>query len=271
LDFDIEDKNLMPRKSTLSLTIATKNEANDIGKCIASFPFADEIIVVDDCSTDDTIRKAKELGARVVIRDSKGSFHENKNLAIQEAKGEWILSLDADEFVTEELAHSIKAALSNPGFDGYLVDRQNYFLGQWIRGCGWYPDYILRLFRKGKAWWPLEIHNVPRLEKGNANAGILEGPLIHYSYKDLDQYFEKFNRYTSRLAIEYAEKKVSMRGLYIPLNLFFRPSYWFFKKYFLKSGYRDGLPGFFISFSSALTIFVSYLKLWHSQRKVAEE
>jgi len=255
----------------LSLTIATKNESENIEKCISSVPFVDEIIVVDDCSTDDTVQKAIDLGARVITRESKGSFHENKNLAIQEAKGDWILSLDADEFVTEELALSMSTALSNPDFDGYLVDRHNFFLGRWIRGCGWYPDYILRLFRKGTAWWPLEIHDTPKLQKGNAYAGMLEGPLIHFSYKDLDQYFDKFNRYTSRLAVEYAQKQVSMRGLHVPLNLLLRPSYWFLQKYLLKAGFRDGLPGFFISFSSALTIFVSHLKLWHAQRERAEE
>ena len=255
----------------LSLTIATKNESENIEKCISSAPFVDEIIVVDDCSTDDTVQAARGLGAKVMTRESKGSFHENKNLAIQEAKGDWILSLDADEFVTEELALSITKALSAPAFDGYLVDRHNYFLGRWIRGCGWYPDYILRLFRKGKARWPLEIHDVPKLPQGNAHAGMLEGPLIHFSYKNLDQYFDKFNRYTSRLSVEYTQKQVSMRGFHVPVNLLLRPSYWFLQKYLLKAGFRDGLPGFFISFSSALTVFVSHLKLWHAQREGAKE
>ena len=261
----------MTKPPRLSITIATKNEDNNLIKCLASVPFADEVVIVDDCSTDDTVAKARQYGAQIIVRDSNGSFHENKNLAIETAKGDWILSLDADEVVTDKLAESIKSALANPKSDGYLVDRHNYFLGQWIRGCGWYPDHILRLFRKGKAWWPLEIHDVPKLEGENQNAPLLEGPLIHYSYKSFEQYFEKFNAYTSRLAVEYTQKQVVMSGLQGPLNLLVRPSYWFFRKYVLQRGYRDGLLGLFISFSSALTIFVSHMKLWHAQRGKARE
>ena len=255
---------------SLSVTIATKEEASQLANCLGSVTFADEFVIVDDCSVDDTLQIAKNFGAKVISRDSRGSFHENKNLAIQEAKGDWILSLDADEVVTEELGKSIRTVLANPSFDGYMVDRHNYFLGQWIRGCGWYPDHILRLFRKGKAWWPLEIHDIPKLEGGNQNAPLLEGALIHYSYKSFEQYFEKFNAYTSRLAVEYTQQQVVMNGLQVPLNLLVRPSYWFLRKYVFQHGYRDGLLGFFICFSSALTIFVSHLKLWHAQREKVE-
>jgi len=249
----------------ISLTIATRNESENIINCMNSARFADEIIIVDDCSTDDTVQKAKAYGATVISRNSQGSFHENKNLAIESAKNEWILSLDADEIVSERLAESIQSALINPIYDGFFVDRRNYFLGSWIRGCGWYPDHILRLFRKGKAWWPLEIHDVPKLERGNENGPVLEGALIHYSYKNLEQFFDKFNRYTSRLSREYDQRNESMTGINIPINLILRPSYWFLKKYLFLMGFRDGVPGLFLSLSSALTIFVSYLKLWHNQ------
>jgi glycosyltransferase involved in cell wall biosynthesis len=251
----------------LSVTIAAKNESGRLAQCLSSVAFADEIVLIDDCSSDDTTEEARRFGASVIVRDSKGSFHENKNIAIEEAKGEWILSLDADEIVSEQLARSIQLALTRPECDGYLVDRHNYFLGKWIKGCGWYPDYILRLFRKGKAWWPLEIHDTPRLEGGNKKASPLAGPLIHNSYQSLYQYFEKFNRYTSRLAVEYAERQQSMRGFNVPLNLGLRPFYWFLKNYLILQGFRDGIPGLFICFSSALVIFVSYLKLWETQGK----
>ena len=250
----------------LSVTLATKDESSKLSACLNSVPFADEIIVVDDCSLDNTVEIATHLGAKVISRDSKGSFHENKNLAIEEASGEWILSLDADEIVTPQLADSIQSALLHPQADGYLVDRHNYFLGQWIRGCGWYPDHILRLFRKGKTWWPLEIHDTPKLDEGNQKAPLLEGPLVHYSYTSFEQYFEKFNAYTSRLAIEYSQRDERVEGLTVPLNLLLRPGFWFLKKYVVSGGYKDGLLGFFISFSSALTIFVSYMKLWHAQK-----
>lgn len=249
---------------SISVTIATKNESTNIEKCIESIHFAEEIVVIDDCSIDDTAEKSRKLGARVLVRDSGGSFHENKNVAIEQAKCDWILSLDADEIVSSELADSIQSALSNPICDGYLIDRRTYFLGRWIRGCGWYPDHNLRLFRKGKVWWPLEIHKPTKLEGGNKNVIVLNGPLIHYSYNNFEQYFDKFNRYTSRLAVEYALHNVKMEGINIPINLFLRPLYWFLKKYIVLHGYRDGLLGFFICFSSALTIFISHFKLWHS-------
>jgi glycosyltransferase involved in cell wall biosynthesis len=251
----------------LSVTIATKNEASNLPNCIASVHFADEIVVVDDYSVDRTVQIAESFGAKVISRNSAGSFHENKNLAIKEARGTWILSLDADEVVTEQLAHSIKLALVEPQSNGYLVDRHNYFLGQWIKGCGWYPDHILRLFKKGKAWWPLEIHDTPKLEGGNQKAVLLDGPLIHYSYQSFEQYFEKFNAYTTRLATEYAQRNERLEGVVVPLNLFVRPGYWFLKKYLFSGGYKDGLYGFFISFSSALMIFVSYLKLMQARKK----
>jgi len=250
----------------LSVTIATKNEASNLPKCLNSVGFADEIVVVDDCSVDNTVQIAETFGAKVISRNSGGSFHENKNLAIESARGEWILSLDADEVVSPRLAESIKSALSRPESHGYLVDRHNYFLGQWIRGCGWYPDQILRFFKQGKAWWPLEIHDTPKLEGGNEKAPLLEGPLIHHTYQSFEQYFEKFNVYTSRLAEEYAQRDEELKGLSVPINLFLRPGYWFLKKYLFSCGYKDGLLGLFISFSSALTIFVSYLKLRYSQK-----
>lgn len=244
----------------LSVAMAVKNESEIIERCLRSVQFADEIVVVDDCSTDDTVEKAKHYGAQVVTRDSKGSFHDNKNAAISMAREKWVLSLDADEIVTPMLAKSIQSVLRNPMYDGYLIVRHNYFLNARIRGCGWSHDILLRLFRKGKALWPLEIHDVPQLREGNGNLPILNGALIHFSYRSYEQYFTKFNAYTTRLAEEYAQRGTKIGKCYKPLNLFFRPLYWFVKKYFIMHGYRDGRYGLFISCSSALTIFVSHLK-----------
>ncbi|MCG2726258.1 MAG: glycosyltransferase family 2 protein [Elusimicrobia bacterium] len=248
----------------LSVVIATKNEEKNIQKCLESVKWADEIIIVDDISADKTVEICKRYTKNIFISDSKGSFHKNKNLAIEKANGEWILSLDADEVVPKEFSEEIKKAIQNSEIYGYYLNRKNYFIGKWIRGCGWYPNYIIRLFKKGAAKWPLEIHDVPKIEEKN-KAAYLKNSLIHYSYSSLEQYFEKFNRYTSRLAKEEYEKGKKVNNANFLLLFVIKPLFWFLRKYFLQKGWRDGFYGFFISFSSALVIFATYAKLWEIQ------
>lgn len=251
----------------LSVVIATKDEEKNIRRCLESVKWADEIIIVDDMSSDKTIEIAKQYTSRIIINDSKRRFHKNKNIGIENAAYEWVLSLDADEVITPELALEIKNAIKNSNKLGYYINRKNYFLNKWVRGCGWYPDYIIRLFRKGTAYWPIEIHDTPKIEPKD-KVGKLKSSLIHYSYSSFDQYFEKFNYYTTILAQEEKEKSVRInRGNFI-LYFFIKPLYWFTRKYLLLEGYKDGFIGFFISLSSALTIFITYAKLWEWQREL---
>ncbi len=248
----------------LSVVIITKNEEENIGDCLESVKWVDEIIVVDDMSRDRTVETCKGYTEKVFLNDSQGSFHKNKNLGIEKATGDWILSLDADERLSPESAKEIKAAINNPEKIGYYLPRKNYFLGKWIRGCGWWPDRIIRLFKKGVTKWPLNIHDTPKIEERN-KVGYLRKPLIHYTYRSLNQYFEKFNRYTLRLAQEEYEKgiRINKRNFFIYFGV--KPSFWFLRKYLLWKGFRDGFRGFFISLSSALTIFTTYAKLWEKQ------
>jgi glycosyltransferase involved in cell wall biosynthesis len=248
----------------LSVVIATKNEETNIQKCLESVKWADEIVIVDDISIDRTVEICRKYTEKVFINDSGGSFHKNKNLGIEKATGEWILSLDADEIIPIELSEEIKKAIQFSRMLGYYLNRKNYFIGKWIRGCGWYPNYIIRLFKKGVTKWPLNIHDVPKIESKNKVA-YLKNPFIHYSYSSLYQYFEKFNRYTSRLAQEEYEKGIKLNKLNFILYFFVKPIFWVTKKYFLQRGWLDGLYGFFISMSSGLVIFVTYLKLLEIQ------
>jgi glycosyltransferase involved in cell wall biosynthesis len=248
----------------ISATIATKNEEKNILACLKSLSWADEIIVVDDFSSDKTIEICKKSGAQVFLNDSKGSFHANKNLAIEHASGDWIFSIDADEIVDEKLADSIKIAVTKQEKDGYFINRKNYFLGRWIRGCGWYPDYIIRLFKKGKTIWPLEIHNTPSL-KDKKRQGYLQGSLLHHSYLNFDDYFTKLIRYLNRLADEYWENGTRITATSYILYFFIKPFYWFLRKYVLLGGFKDGFRGFFISVASAIVIFFSYARLWEKQ------
>lgn len=252
----------------LSVVIAAKNEEKNIRECLESVKWADEIVIVDDVSTDRTVEICRGYTQKIFIQDSGGDFHKNKNLAIEKAGGDWILSLDADEVITPELAYEIKEAIKNEKLLGYYINRKNLFLGKWIRGCGWYPDYIIRLFRKGTAKWPLlaeDFHGTPQITD-KKRVGYLKNPFLHYSYNTLNQYFEKFNLYTSCLA-----KQEYIHGLRLSKNNFFacfiiKPIFLFLRKYFLWKGFRDGFRGLFISLSSALVIFVSYAKLWEKQK-----
>jgi glycosyltransferase involved in cell wall biosynthesis len=245
----------------VSVTLATLNEAAHLDACLRAVAWADEIVVVDDGSTDGTVELTRRYTDRVAVRPSHGNFHANKNLAIEMATGDWILSLDADEVVPPDLAAEIRAVIKATPHAAYRVGRRNYFLGRWIRHGGWYPDRIIRLFRKGVTQWPLEVHWVPQVSPP-ATVGELRAELAHYSYRSLEQYFEKFNRYTTKLARE-ARGHGRTPGLRsVVTELLLRPPAWFAYKYVALGGFRDGIPGLFIALSSALTIMVAYFKLW---------
>lgn len=250
----------------ISVVIAVKNEEKNIRACLEAVKWADEIVIVDDCSADRTAEICREYTGRIITNDSGGSFHKNKNLGLDNAAGDWILSLDADEVVSAQLREEISARLSSDtgGVDGFYIPRDNYFLGEHVTGCGWSPDYIIRLFRRGAARWPLDIHYVPRLAAGS-RVGRLEGPLIHRSYRSLEQYFEKFNRYTTRLAEEAREKGIRVGAKNFATLFFIKPLFWFLRKYLFLKGFMDGFRGLFISLSSGLVIFVTYAKLWEMQ------
>jgi glycosyltransferase involved in cell wall biosynthesis len=250
----------------LSVVIAAKNEEKNIQNCLESVKWADEIIVVDDMSNDGTAEICRKYTERIFVNNSEGSFHSNKNLGIEKATGGWILSIDADEIVSPELKQEIISTLASKSevIEDYYIPRKNYFLGKWIKGCGWYPDYIIRLFKKGVALWPLEIHKTPKIE-GENRAGYLRNPLIHYSYSNLDQYFSKFNNYTSRLAQEEYEKGIRVNRWNFLMLFIIKPLIWFLRKYILGRGFQDGRKGFFISFSSSLVIFFTYAKLRERQ------
>jgi len=249
----------------LSVMIITRNEENNIRECLESVKWADEIVLVDQSSSDRTVEITREYTDRVYIVEPKGICEPDRPFAVSRASYDWILYVDADERVSPALKDEI-VALLNSGrekFEAYYVSRKVFFLGKWIKGCGWYPSRSIRLFKKGKVFFPSEIfHDGEPL----GSYGYLKEHILHYSYKNLTDYFKKSNRYTSVFADGEYKKGVRVNAINFLLLFLIKPFYWFLKKYFFLKGFRDGWCGLFISFYAAAGIFRTYAKLWKKQR-----
>ena len=249
----------------ISVIMVVRNEEGQIGECLKTVSWADEIIVIDQASTDSTVNIAKKFTDNVFITEPKGYCEPDRNFAIEKASGRWIFYIDADERVLPELKHEILSIVrSDDQRPAYYVKRRNYFLGKWIKTCGWYPSPVLRLFKKGEVVFPDEIHQVPLHRE---EYGYLKSDLLHYSYRSLEEYFEKFNRYTTQLAKDEFQAGKRITAFNVILNFLLRPSYYFLLKYIYYRGFKDGFRGFFIAFSSALTVFVNKAKLWNILKK----
>ncbi|MBI5756227.1 MAG: glycosyltransferase family 2 protein [Nitrospirae bacterium] len=239
----------------LSVTIITLNEEHNIREALESVKWADEIVVVDSGSSDKTVDICKEYTGKVFYNAWPGHIAQ-KNFAIDKASNQWILSIDADERVTPELADEIKEVLKGPETDAYAVPRHVFYLGRWIDHSGWYPDYKLRLFSRDKARWGGINPHDEVITSGSVK--YLKGDLLHYSYRDISHHVNTINNFTTIGAREYLKlgKRASL------WNIISRPMGTFLKKYILKQGFRDGLPGFIIAVSSAYYVFLKYAKLW---------
>lgn len=247
------------QKPRLSAIIITLNEAENIRACLDSVSWADEIIVVDSGSSDQTVDICHELGAKVLINRNWQGFGHQKNLALQQASGDWILSLDADERITPQLRQDIIDSIDQPQADGYLIPRQAYFLGKAMRHGGWWPDYVLRLFRRDRG----QFSNVLVHETVTVDGKIakLKQPLTHYSYVSLEQLQSKINQYSSAGA-KQALSKGKNGGL---AKALFRGGWAFFRAYCLRAGFLDGSAGLIAAISKGEETYYRYLKLGYLQ------
>ena len=226
----------MPSRLPLSVTLITLNAAHQIAACLASVAFADEILVVDCGSVDDTIQIAQQHGARVLHQDWLG-YGAQKQFAVEQAKHDWVLCVDADERVSETLRNSIEAALVQPQAHGFTMPRCNKFLGRWLRHGEGYPDWSLRLFHRAHGRWSADpVHEKVALD---SPASLLKGDLLHESSEDLAAYLAKQNRYTS-LAAESLFKRGKRVGI---VRLALSPVLRFIKFYVLRLGFLDGAAG----------------------------
>ena len=240
----------------LSVTIICLNEEDNIRDALESVKWAHEIIVVDSGSTDRTIEICKEYTDKVLHNPWPG-MNGQKAFAKEQASCDWLLNIDADERVSPELQLKIKSILEKGSpVDGYFIPRRVWYLGRWIDHSGWYPDYTLRFFKKEKGRWAgTDPHDKVVVDGATSR---LSEDIHHYTYKNVTDHINTMNRFTTVAAGEY-EKKGKGTGFF---NLVLRPPFTFFKKYILKQGFRDGLPGFVIAFSSAYYVFLKYVKLW---------
>ena len=242
----------------LSVVIITYNEELNIRRCIESvLEIADDIVVVDSYSTDDTEKICLSLGVRFVSKAYEG-YIEKKNWAITQAKFPHILSLDADEALDEQLKKSILAVKQNFDFDGYYMNRLTNYCGKWIRHCGWYPDKKLRLWdsRKG-TWGGTNPHDKYEMFAGDKTTSYLKGDILHYSYYNIEQHYKQVHHLTGILANSQfkIEKKAPL------LKVYLSPVFGFFRSYFLKLGVLDGLSGFTVCRISAYATYLKYKKL----------
>jgi glycosyltransferase involved in cell wall biosynthesis len=190
----------------ISTVINTLNEEENLPRALASVKdFADEIVVVDMHSDDQTVDIAKKSGARVFEHDRTGYVEPARNFAISKAEGDWILILDADEELSQSLSKSLRKIADNPAADYYRLPRKNIIFGRWIKHTGWWPDYNIRFFKKGCVSWNEIIHSVPTTQgAGSDLKADEENALVHHNYRTAEQYVERMNRYTSYQAKELA-------------------------------------------------------------------
>lgn len=243
----------------LSVVISAFNEEKLIEDCLKSIKFvADEIILIDNTSSDKTAQIAKEFTDKIFVRvNDPVNLNKNKNFGFSKAGSDWILSLDADERITNDLAKEIKSAILNKVINGYEIPRKNIIFGKWIKHSIWWPDYNLRLFKKGKGSFP-ENHVHEKL-KVEGEIGKLENPMTHFNYQTVSQYVSKLNNsYTESEAENYINEGKMIYwydAIRWPLNDFL-------KTFFASKGYLDGMHGLVLSLLQSFYALVYFAKVW---------
>lgn len=245
----------------LSAIVITYNEESNINDCLESLKWADEIIAVDSNSTDKTVEIAKQFTDNIINSDNN-SYSHKRNLAFESAVSEWILWIDADERVTGSLKEEIQNIIIRPEFEAYKINRKSFFINKFIKHCGWYPDYGLRLFKKstGIKFNELRVHEKIVF---TGKTGKLKSPLLHYTDLTFEHYVSKMNSYTTNSSLDLFDsgKKASLS------DIIFRPFFTFIKMYFLKLGVLDGFTGLVLCTLSCVHVFVKYSKLYFLTQK----
>jgi glycosyltransferase involved in cell wall biosynthesis len=248
-------------REKISVTIITHNEEENIRDCIESVKWADEILIVDSGSTDRTIEISKGYTDKVFFNAWKG-MKEQKQYAVEKASHNWIFSIDADERATEAIKQFILEELRKPAYDGYRFPRQNYFLGRWLKHGGWYPDHVLRLFRRDRGYFG-GINPHDKVVVGTGRVATVKIPFVHHTYKSIAQYMTKQNMYSGISAQELFSSGKRVNPNIIPLKTLWK----FIETYFVKKGFLDGYRGFIVAMGATYSMFWKYIQLWELSRK----
>lgn len=246
----------------ISAIIITFNESKNIARCLQSLTdVVEEIVVVDSFSTDDTVAICKSFGVKIVQHPWIG-YTAQKNFGNAQAQHSWVLSIDADEAVSEELKKSILKIKQQPTSDGYMLSRLTNYCGHWVRHGDWYPDVKLRLWNKALGHWQGHIHEEVTLSKPS-RIGVLQGDLLHYSYYSVLDHVAQMLKFTELMAQDNVakNKKSSL------IKIIFSPCVKFVKGYFLRLGFLDGYHGFIIAKMSAHATFLKYVRTLELQKK----
>src|SRR3989338_6153583 len=247
----------MNNKVLLSGIVSVFNGENEIEDCLKSLSFADEIIVVNNSSTDKTEDIVRKYTNKIFIRPNNPMLNVNKNFGFSKAKNEWILSLDADERVSPKLREEVKSIINkDQSSDGYWIPRKNIIFGKWIKHTGWYPDYQLRLFKKGKG--KFEEKHVHEMIKLDGKSEKLEIPIIHYNYENISQFLQKTLLYAANEADQLIEKGYNFSWQ----DCVRFPAKEFISRFFASEGYKDALHGLVLSLLMAFYHLIVFVNLW---------
>lgn len=252
----------MSRKNSLSVVVSAFNSEKELEGCLKSAAFAQEIIVVDNSSTDRTLEVARKYTEKVFVRQNNPMLNVNKNFGFSKATGEWILCLDADERVTTSLRDEIKYQMSNiknNNTNGFWIPRKNIIFGKWIEHTGWYPDYQMRLFRRGRGRF--EEKHVHEMIKIQGDAECLKGNLLHYNYFSISQFLGKLNIYIPNEAEQLIDSGYKFKWQ----DAISAPAKEFLSRFFAREGYRDGFHGLMLSLLMSFYHLLIIATVWEKR------
>ncbi len=247
-------------KTKISATIITYNEEQNIERCLKSLQWVSEIIVVDSFSTDNTMNICKKYNCNIIQTEWKG-FGKTKKFAVDNTSNDWILSIDADEEVSDSLRNAIEQLLVKPTNYGFNINRRSFYLGKEIKYCGWNKDYPLRLFNKKYGNFnENEIHEYVKLKINNKS--IINEPIYHYTYPTISSHFFKIGKYSDIIS----EKFIKEGKRYSIVAAIFFGIVKFINMYFVRLGFLDGRVGFILCLNSSIGVYLKYIKTWQKKK-----